>query len=105
MDRSLEYAGVLAECRGCLATLADQSPRELSLIYERLLLVLDVMHADMTPAANPLDVTEDDLVARLLCGLDRLVALNSATAATQVVRVSAQEMSVVMARFSAWAPS
>jgi len=38
-----------------LASLADQSPYELSVAYERLLLLLDTIQGDDAPALEPIE--------------------------------------------------
>lgn len=72
---TLEYAYALADCRSCLASLADQSPFELSVFYERLLLLLDALHGDCVPALYTITGMPDELYARLMVGLDRLIQL------------------------------
>lgn len=72
---SLEYAYVLAECRGCIAALADQMPFEFSVAYERLLLLLDAIHGDDVPALEPVPGEPDEVWARLIAALDLLIRL------------------------------
>lgn len=72
---NLEYALALAESRGCIAALAEQSPFELSVVYERLLLLLDAIHGDEVPALEPVRGDPGDLWVRLVAALDGLFVL------------------------------
>jgi hypothetical protein len=72
---TLEYAYVLADCRSCLAALADQPPFEQSVGYARLLLLLDALHDDCVPALETITGTPAELHARLLDGLSMPIDL------------------------------
>ena len=61
----LPHACTLAEARSCLAALADQaSTIDASSAYERVLIELDRVHGDESPALNS-DRGTDDLVILL----------------------------------------
>lgn len=72
---TIEYAEVLADCRSCLAALADSNPFEQSVAYERLLLDLDAIHGDIIPALERITGVRDQLLLRFETGIDRLIDL------------------------------
>lgn len=74
----LTYALTLAECRGCIAALADRSPYGLSVAYERVLLLLDAIHDDEVPALEPVVGDPAEVWVRLVMAMDRLVRLRRA---------------------------
>ena len=75
---TLEYALVLAECRSCIAALADQSGYELSVGWERLLLLIDAIHGDDVPALEPVEGDLGELWVQLVVAMDRLSRLRRA---------------------------
>ncbi len=83
---TLKYAATLADCRGCLARLADITPYEQSLVYERALLWFDAMSDDDAPAcAMPDLVDEADLLARFERAADRLLELGADQLRTELI--------------------
>ena len=76
---TLEYAYVLAEVRGCIAALANQSPYKVSVAYEQLLLLVDAIHGDGVPVLGPVEGGPDEVWVRLVLAMDWLVDLRSTT--------------------------
>lgn len=72
---TLAHAYHLAEARSCLAALADAATTfDQSVAYDRLLLRLDWLHGDDTPACEPMPgVGCDELVRRAESAVERLV--------------------------------
>jgi hypothetical protein len=64
-----------AQCRSCLAALADAAPFEQSVAYEHLLLDLDGLYGDVVPPIEPLTGAESELLAGFEAGIDRLIDL------------------------------
>lgn len=72
---TLAHALILAEARSCLAALADMATSfDQSVAYERLLLRVDWLHGDDTPAYEPMPgVGLDHLQRRAEDAIERLV--------------------------------
>jgi hypothetical protein len=70
-------AAVLAEVRGCIAALANESPYKVSVVDEQLLLLVDAIHGDDVPALEPVEGGPDEVWVRLVLAMDRLVDLRS----------------------------
>ena len=70
----LAHAYVLAEARSCLAALADSAMGfDQSVAYDQLLLRIDWLHGDDTPACEPMPgVGRDELLRRAEATIERL---------------------------------
>ena len=71
----LAHAYVLAEARSCLAALTDSAMGfDQSVAYDQLLLRIDWLHGDDTPACEPMPgVGRDELLRRAESAIARLV--------------------------------
>jgi len=71
----LLHACCLAEARSCLAALADLAKSaDITAVYERLLIDLDVITGDVGPATYPIaGVSVDELVQRAVLALGCLM--------------------------------
>lgn len=69
---TVRYAATLADARSSLAALADASPFEWSIAYERLLLDLDAIHGGLVPATFPIADSLPELRRRLEARLEDL---------------------------------
>lgn len=69
------YLDTLAECRSCLAALADAMPFEESITYDGLLIDLDEIHHGWFPATEPVRGVLADLRVWFQHGLERLIDL------------------------------
>lgn len=59
----LAHARVLSQARSYLAALAESAGTfDASLEYDRVLLELDALHGDQTPALSPLTITDTGLL-------------------------------------------
>lgn len=76
---AIENVKPSSDCRSCLAALADQSPFETSVVYERLLILLDAIHDADVAALEPINADAGELWTRLVVGLDRLSRLRRET--------------------------
>lgn len=76
MPMSLGYAIPLAEASSCLTALADIAMDfDESVLYEHLLLDLDALHGDDSPALHPLTGNRAELHRRLEAAVDRMLDL------------------------------
>ena len=76
MPLTVAYATALAEARSCLAALADTAASfDESIHFERLLLDLDGMHDDDSPALYPAAGQAAELLRRLEVAVERLLDL------------------------------
>lgn len=71
----LAHAYLLADARACLAALADSATTfDQSVVYDRLLLRLDWLHGDDTPACEAMPgVDRDELLRRAESAVGSLV--------------------------------
>lgn len=74
---TLIYARTLAEARSCLAALADASPFDRSIEYDRALLELDAMHGGHGPATFPVGGWPMELHRRAEIWLEDLADLGA----------------------------
>jgi len=72
------YLDTLAECRSCLAALADAMPFEESITYDGLLIDLDELHGGRVPPIKPV-TGKVFLATHVEARLDRLIELGGAS--------------------------
>lgn len=93
----LAHAYVLAEARSCLATLADSArPFEQSVAFDRLLLRLDWLHGDDTPACEPMPgVGRDELQRRAETAIEQLVEFGIDSLSIELLLADLEDVSIL----------
>jgi len=93
----LNHARALAEARSCLAALADAATAfDQSVAYERLLLCLDWLYGDNTPACESMPgVGRTDLLLRAESAIERLIELGTDALSIELLLIDLEDASLL----------
>ena len=93
----LAHAYVLAEARSCLAALADAATTfHHSVAYDRLLLHLDWLHGDDTPACEAMPgVSSSELLRRAEAAIESLVEFGTDGLSVEVLLADLDDASLL----------